>query len=159
QDEIDATAVPAGRVRLFLAGADGNDTLLGSPGADTITGGIGNDAVLLEAGNDTFLWNPGDGSDNVGGGPGTDAVILDGSNAAETVNISANGGRVFLSRDAGFLITMDLNDVERLDLNTEGQTDTVTINDLSGTDLKQINLNLASGLGGGDGAADSVIVN
>src|SRR5262249_13875454 len=52
-----------------------------------------------------------------------------------------------------------LNDVERLDLNARGGTDTITINDLSGTDLTEINLNLAGANGAADGQPDTVIVN
>ena len=56
---------------------------------------------------------------------------------------------------------MDLNDVEKIDVNALGGTDTVTVNDLSGTDVTQVNINLAGTIGGttGDGQADTVIVN
>ena len=48
---------------------------------------------------------------------------------------------------------MDLNDVERVDFNALGGADTIVVNDLTGTDVTEINLNLG-GLGGaGDGAA------
>jgi hypothetical protein len=36
--------------------------------------------------------------------------------------------------------------------------DNIVINDLSGTDVTEINLNLAAAGGGGDGAADTVAV-
>ena len=56
---------------------------------------------------------------------------------------------------------MDLNDVEKIDLNALGGTDTVTVNDLTGTDVTEVNVNLAGTIGGtaGDAAADVVIVN
>jgi Ca2+-binding RTX toxin-like protein len=54
---------------------------------------------------------------------------------------------------------MDFNDVEQLDINALGRADTITINDLTGTDLSQIVLNLANTNGGGDGAIDTVVVN
>jgi hypothetical protein len=53
---------------------------------------------------------------------------------------------------------MDLNDVERIDFNALGGADTITIGDLSGTDLTEVNINLKAGEGGGDGLPDSVIV-
>ena len=42
-----------------------------------------------------------------------------------------------------------------------GGADTITVNDLTGTDVKQVNLDLSAtpGSGQGDGVADNVIVN
>ena len=56
-------------------------------------------------------------------------------------------------------ITMDLNGLENANINTLGSADVTTVNDLSGTDLKHVNVNLAAAGGGGDGAADIVIAN
>ena len=58
-------------------------------------------------------------------------------------------------------IVMDMNDVETLDINALGGTDTIIVGDLAGTDLIDVNVNLAGTIGGtaGDGAADTVIVN
>ena len=115
---------------------------------------------MLGAGDDTFVWNPGDGSDTVDGQAGTDTMVFNGSNVAEKFDISANGSRVRLTRDVGN-VTMDLDGVEAIDLNALGGADTITVNDLTGTDLTQLNLDLAArpGSGTGDGQADSVIVN
>ena len=56
---------------------------------------------------------------------------------------------------------MDLDDVENLDLNALGGTDTITVNNLAGTDLSEVNVALAGTIGGGtgDSVADNVIVN
>jgi hypothetical protein len=56
---------------------------------------------------------------------------------------------------------MDTNDVEIVDDNPIGGADTVTVNDLSGTDVTQTNLDLAGAFGGsaGDTTVDSVVVN
>jgi Ca2+-binding RTX toxin-like protein len=168
-DVVDASTLPAGVVKLTLDGGTGNDTILGSAGddvliggdgKDTITGGRGNDLALLGAGDDTFIWNPGDGSDTVEGQDGTDRLVFNGSNANENINISANGGRVLFFRDVAN-VTMDLNDIERIDFNALGGADTIVIGDLSGTDLTAVNLDLAATAGGstGDGLTDNVIVN
>jgi Ca2+-binding RTX toxin-like protein len=141
-----------------ITGGDGNDTLIGGDGNDLITGGRGNDMAFLGAGDDTFVWNPGDGSDTVEGMDGHDTMVFNGANVAETVNVSANGGRVLFTRNVG-TVTMDLNGVERVDFNALGGADSITVNDLSGTDLNEVNLNLQAGTGGGDGAADTVTVN
>ena len=55
---------------------------------------------------------------------------------------------------------MDLNGVEQINLDALGGADTITVNDLTGTDVTQVDLDLAARRhGGGDGQADSVIVN
>ena len=55
---------------------------------------------------------------------------------------------------------MDTEDVEIVDFNALGGTDKVIVNDLTGTDVTQTNIDLAGTLGGsaGDGAVDNVIV-
>ena len=143
-----------------LAGGSGAERLVGSGGNDSIDGNGGNDAASLGAGNDTFVWDPGDGSDTVEGQDGTDTMLFNGANGAEQVDLSANGNRLKFFRVQG-AITMDTASVERVDFNAFGGADTVTVNDLTGTDVKTVNANLAAALGGstGDAATDQVIVN
>jgi Ca2+-binding RTX toxin-like protein len=166
-DTINAGALPAGVIGLTLEGGAGNDTITGSSGDDTliggrgddnVIGGRGNDVALLGIGNDTFTWNPGDGSDIVEGQDGVDTLLFNGSNANERIDISANGSRVRFTRDVAS-ITMDLNGIEHIQFNALGGADTVTVNDLTGTDVNQVSVNFAASGGGGDGAADNVIVN
>jgi Ca2+-binding RTX toxin-like protein len=141
-----------------IQGGDGNDTLIGGTGNDSVTGGRGADVALLGSGADSFIWNPGDGSDTVEGQSGNDTLVFNGSNAPENIDLSANGSRVRLFRDVAN-ITMDLDGLENLDVNTLGSADVTTVNDLSGTGVKHVNVNLAASDGGGDGAADIVIAN
>jgi hypothetical protein len=85
---------------------------------------------------------------------------FNGANVAEKFELSANGNRLRFVRDiAG--ITMDTAGVERVDVNALGAADLVTVNDLSGTDVNSVNVDLAGALGGasGDAAADRVVVN
>ena len=123
-------------------------------------GGRGNDMAFLGAGDDTFVWNPGDGSDTVEGQGGTDTLQFNGSNVNENIDLSANGSRLRLFRDVGN-VTMDVNGVEQVNVAALGGADTLTVNDLSGTGVTAVNLDLASppGSGTGDGQADTVIVN
>src|SRR6202012_5556901 len=116
------------------------------------------DVAFLGSGNDMFTWNPGDGSDVVEGQDGVDTLMFNGSNANENIDISANGSRVRLFRDVGS-VTMDLDGVEHIQLATLGGADTVTANDLTGTDVNQVSVNLARSGGGGDGQKDNVVVN
>lgn len=168
-DVIDASTVSVDVIGLTIDGGAGNDTITGSRGADilmggdgndNVNGGMGNDFADLGAGNDTFTWNPGDGSDTVEGGAGTDTLVFNGSNAAESMDVSANGGRVRLFRDVGNIV-MDLNAVERLQVNATGGADQITLNDLTGTGVQRVTIDLAGTAGGtgSDGAADTVTVN
>jgi Ca2+-binding RTX toxin-like protein len=140
-----------------LRSGDGNDVLIGGSGRDFIDGGRGSDTALLGAGNDTFQWDPGDGSDTVEGQDGKDVLDFNGSNASENMTVSQNGSRVRFFRDVAN-ITMDLNGIEGLNVNALGGADTITVDDLTGTDLKAANVDL-SAQGAGDGAADTVLVN
>lgn len=143
-----------------IRGGDGNDTLIGGDGNDFVDGNRGNDTAFLGSGDDTFAWDPGDGSDTVEGQDGNDTLLFNGANIAEKIDISANGGRVRFTRDVAS-ITMDLNGTEHVAFNALGGADQITVNNLSGTDATQIDVNLAGTPGGntGDSAADNVIVN
>ncbi|MGZ4246969.1 MAG: beta strand repeat-containing protein [Solirubrobacteraceae bacterium] len=140
-----------------LRGGDGDDTLLGGAGNDTIDGNRGSDVAFGGGGNDTFVWDPGDGSDTLEGQGGSDAMDFHGSNANENIDVSANGTRVRLFRDVAN-ITMDLNGIEALNLDTLGGTDTVNVHNLTGTGMTAANVNLAGFDGNPDGSADNVNV-
>jgi Ca2+-binding RTX toxin-like protein len=159
-DTIDASGLKAGLVNLTINGGDGNDSIKGSAGDDVVIGGRGNDVALLGAGNDTFVWNPGDGSDTVEGQTGFDTLAFNGANVSEKIDISANGSRVRMTRDVANIV-MDLNDVEQIRLNTLGGSDTVTVNDMTGTDLQDVAIDLSGipGSGSGDNQPDTIVIN
>ncbi|HEX6712199.1 MAG TPA: hypothetical protein VF066_02400 [Thermoleophilaceae bacterium] len=151
-----------------ISGGDGNDSLTGGQGAETFRGGDGDDFALggkgadtgiMGAGDDTFRWDNGDGSDVVEGQDGTDTMLFNGAQGAETTNLSANGERLKFFRQQGN-VTMDTDDVEVVDVHELGGQDNITVGDLSGTDVKQTNIDLAAALGGsaGDLVADTVTV-
>ncbi|MET1081499.1 MAG: calcium-binding protein [Burkholderiales bacterium] len=156
-DNINASSLEADGIKLTINGGLGNDVMLGGEGNDLINGGDGNDTALMGAGNDTFVWNPGDDNDTIEGQAGTDTMLFNGANAAENINISANGGRASFFRNVAN-VTMDMNDVEAIDFNALGGADNIVVNDMSGTDLDRVNINLAGALGGNasDGAADTI---
>jgi len=143
-----------------INGTDVAETLIGGDGNDTIDGNRGNDLGLMGPGDDTFIWDPGDGNDTEEGQAGHDRLVFNGANGADSADVSANGGRVRFFRQPGN-VTMDLDDVEQVDFNALAGADTVIVNDLSGTDLQDVNIELASTLGGfsPDGAADAITVN
>ena len=138
-DKFSATGNLSALIKLTVDGGTGNDTILGGNGADTLLGGDGNDFIdgnqgndtaFLGAGDDTFQWDPGDGSDTVEGQAGIDTMLFNGSAANEKIDVPANGGRVLLHRDIAN-ITMDLNDVEHVDINALGGADSIVVNDLT----------------------------
>jgi Ca2+-binding RTX toxin-like protein len=158
-DSHSATGNLAALIKITVDGGTGNDQLLGSNGIDVLLGGDGNDFVdgqqgndtaLLGAGDDTFQWDPGDGSDVIEGQDGTDDMLFNGSAANERMEASANGGRVRFTRDVGNIV-MDLNDVESIDARMLAGADNLTVNDLSGTDVTDVDTDL-----GADIVADTV---
>jgi Ca2+-binding RTX toxin-like protein len=157
---INASTLASGQVQqLVVNGGLGGDVIFGSQGTDVVTGGDGNDTALLGGGDDTFIWNPGDDNDIVEGQGGFDTLLFNGANVAESIDIFANGGRLVFFRNIASVV-MDLNDVESIDYNALGGADNIVVRDLSGTDVTEVNLNLAGTVGGasGDGQADTITV-
>ena len=160
-DGISAAALAAGVIDLTLDGGARDDTLAGGRGVEVLLGGDGNDSndgnggndvALLGSGDDTFVWDPGDGSDTVEGQDGSDTMLFNGANASERIDVSANGERLRFFRDVAN-ITMDTDDVETVDFRALGGADTVTVNDLTGTDVQLVKTDLAATLGGAAGTA------
>jgi hypothetical protein len=157
-----------------LSGGDGNDSLeggqtqvaaqsetfKGGDGNDFVDGGKGNDTAYLGSGNDAFRWDNGEGSDVIEGQDGIDTMQFNGSTGTDTATMSPNGGRLTFFRTQG-TVTMDTNNVEVVDFNALTGADSLTVNDLAGTDVTQTNVDLASTLGGvnPDASADTVNVN
>jgi Ca2+-binding RTX toxin-like protein len=167
----DANGAFTDAIPTTIAGGNGDDTLNGGLGVETfsggngddlVDGGRGNDRADLGRGDDTFQWDPGEGSDSIEGQSGSDRMLFNGAQGpgAETVTMTANGGRLIFFRQPGN-VTMSTDDVEIVDFNALGGPDSITVNDLSGTDVTQSNLDLAAALGGNapDGQLDSVVVN
>src|SRR3712207_338089 len=151
-DQSSATGNLAALIQSTVDGGTGADTILGSNGVDLLLGGDGddfldgqqgNDVAFLGAHNDVFQWDPGDGSDTIEGQDGSDTMLFNGSAGAEIFTASANGGRVLFTRNLGNIV-MDLDDVERIALNALGNADTLTVNDMSGTDVTQVRVELGN---------------
>jgi len=156
-DVIDATSLEADALSLTINGGLGDDVMIGSEGDDLLNGGDGDDLALMGDGDDTFVWNPGDDNDVLEGQAGFDRMVFNGSNVSENINISANGGRVLFFRNVASVV-MDLNDTESIDFNALGGAENVVVNDLAGTDVTELNMNLAASGGSGDAQPDNVIV-
>ena len=153
----EALTVDGGNGHDILDGGDGVELFIGGNGGDAVDGNRGNDTALLGNGRDIFRWDPGDGSDVVEGENGTDTLDFNGAGIDELMSLSPNGERSLFLRNIGN-IRMDMNGVERLDLTALGGADTVTVNDMSGTDFRRADVDLSSPTGAADGAADIVTV-
>ena len=157
-DNVNASGLAAGAIQLGLNGGDDADTITGSAGDDLVVGGRGTDVASLGPGKDTFVWNPGDVNDTVNGDAGTDTLQFNGANIGENISLTANGSRARFTRDVAN-ITMDLGGVEHVNFLALGGADTISVADLSGTDVAQTSIDLGATGGAGDAAADNVVVN
>ncbi|QYO64903.1 calcium-binding protein [Leptolyngbya sp. 7M] len=164
-DTFSAANNLASPIQFNVDGGAGNDTILGGNGVDRLLGGDGNDFVdgqrgndvaVLGAGNDVFQWDTGDSNDVVEGQANFDTLQFTGTNVSEQINIAANGGRAIFSRDVD-AVTIDLNDVEQINFAALLGTDIITVNNLSGADVTEVNIDLAGPDGRGDRQSDTVI--
>jgi hypothetical protein len=167
-DQLSASSLPAGGVRLTIDGGDGSDVIAGGAGDDVLLGGDdfddvtpnrGDDLVDLGGGPDRTSWKPGDGDDRVEGGGGHDSLFFLGSADAEAFELARRGRGVRLRRDVG-AIEMNLDAIEEIDTLALGGADTLTVGDLTGTTVDLVDVSLAPAFGspGGDGQADRVRV-
>ena len=118
-----------------------------APATTTSDGGPGDDMALLGAGADRFTWNPGDGNDTIEGQAGDDAMTFNGAAAASGSTYPPTAGACG-SRATSASIVMDLDDVEQIDIAALGGADRFDVDDLSGTDVRDLNADLAGVIGG-----------
>lgn len=149
----------------ILVGGDGDDFEYGEDGNDIfgnldpmIGNGIaddaGNDDLFGGDGIDRFVWEPGDGTDLINGGDdGADILRVFGT-AGTADNFTVQSA--FLPTHLNVVLgseTVDAHGVEQLLVIGQTGDDTVTINDLSATEIEHVSVSVS----GGD--ADVVIVN
>lgn len=128
---------------LIHAGA-GDDTVNGRAGQDVLYGDRGTDIVNGNAGNDTVVWNEGDGSDTISGGAGTDTLVAESGNNNDVFTLTDTGGLV-LARTGSAAFQLTLQQVETIDLWSQGGDDRLTVGDLSGTTVTQVHFHGGTG--------------
>ncbi|MDB5337293.1 MAG: hypothetical protein JWN70_2912, partial [Planctomycetaceae bacterium] len=157
----------------LIYGGSGNDLLIGGAGIDQEYGEDGNDqfgdaslagnGVADDTGNDfffggdgadNFVWELGDGSDAIQGGDDAgDALRFIGTAAANAFTLSANAtnpSHFNLNLGAA---TVDTTGLEQVILSAQAGADTVTVGDLTTTEVTSVNIDL------GAGDVDAVTVN
>ena len=130
-----------------INGTPAGEPLNGTAGNDTITGAGGADTIAMLGGSDLSLWSLGDGSDVVEGGTGTDTARLASRRRIVQRRRQVVLEQVFVAAGVGGagaeIVT--LNDVERLELLASAFYNTVTVGDLSGTDVTKVTVDFAGG--------------
>ena len=127
-----------------LVGTPLADTLRGRGGNDTLTGLGGDDRILGGRGRDLVIWNEGDDSDRISGGGGRDTVQVNGNaNVGDDFVITDDGRKqVTVQRVEGTQspigivddvigggtdpFSLDINGIERLEINGFGGNETFT---------------------------------
>ncbi len=130
----------------FIFGSNEADTIDGGGGNDTIIGNQGDDLKIGGAGRDLLIWNNGDGSDTMRGGLGLDTVQVNGAVAdGDDFELRANGNIAEFERLNLGNFTLDIDDVETIEVNGGGGNDTLTVQDISATDINKVVFNGGSG--------------
>lgn len=143
----------------FVGGVPGNPIVgnvvqKGGAGNDTLVSGFGNDLMYGDGGDDRLVWLPGTLIDHYDGGTGSDTGVvvgnenpINGSNADNFVlgQDPNSPGNVLFQRTnlVPFFITM--TNIETVDLQTQGGDDSITINDLTGTQVRKVLVDAGTG--------------
>lgn len=129
----------------LIYGGAGGDTISGRGGDDLIYGGRGGDTIAGNQGADTAVWTNGDGSDAFDGGTGSDLQLIEGSDNSEQFSLGTSGGDALFQRTGTGSFQIGLERVETVELQSLGGDDRLTVGDLSGTPVGQVEFS------GGDG--------
>jgi Ca2+-binding RTX toxin-like protein len=156
----------------FLYGSYGNDRLIAGPGADLLNGAAGDDQLIAGAGSDTI--QPGDGKNVIRWQVGNGNAIIDGiigvaapslventlqmigSDDADTFTVDPKGKGVIVHAPA--LRTVSGTHIDRLAIDGGKNADSITVNYLGGTTIKEVGINLGDKVNP-DGVPDTIIVN
>ena len=150
-----------------LTGNAGNDSLRGGADDDRLLGGLGLDLLIGGSGNDTYAWVPDEGADTYvedAGLAGGDRITVDGSAASDAIVLSrvldAGVQKVGLQIVVGSApaVNLLLDNIEEIAINAGGGSDTITVGDLTGTDVTLLAVDLSAPDGNGtDKDGDHVV--
>ncbi|SDB46048.1 calcium-binding protein [Bauldia litoralis] len=129
-------------------------TVLGMPGAgidlirakggnDKVSAGPGNDDVRLGGGNDTFTWNLGDGDDVVNGQGGNDTFKFNGSMGDDYAFIDQFDGKLSFFDHPFNPVGTELKSIEKVKIDLREGEDLAFVDDLSGTSVTKVIIDLS----------------
>lgn len=120
----------------------GNNYTEGGSGNDFWLSGFGNDTFLGGAGNDKGIWRPGTLTDRMDGGAGYDTyTVIGNTGVGDTFTLNNVNGLLVFQRTNLVNFTVNMSGVEQVNLDPgAGGGDVVTIGDLRGTGVKQVNV-------------------
>ena len=137
-----------------LNGGSGKDKLTGGTGGEALRGGPGADKVSGKGGPDTFFWKASDGNDTINGQGDSDTVSFTGTPTNNSFALRASSGS--LRADVGFEAVV-AQAVEGANVSPLDGLDSVDVNDLTGTGVSAVNIDLGV-TGVADAVADTVTV-
>lgn len=167
-DTLDARKVAAGVATIGLAGGDGDDTLRGSAGsdelvggngADRLVGGGGTDAAFLGAGDDRYIATEAGGTAIVLGEAGFDVAEMRLANEPLVqLRLGASGTHALIKEATGRSV-IDAQGIEQAEIIGGTGSHRINVDDLSGTELREVLVSLKPGAGTlGDAVDDQVTV-
>ncbi|MEM7065084.1 MAG: calcium-binding protein [Cyanobacteria bacterium P01_B01_bin.77] len=123
----------------LLQGGSAVDTFFAGTGDDTVVGQRGNDVAYLEDGDDRFIWNNGDGSDFINGGHGFDITQVNGADGAgDEFDLREVDGQAIFNRLNLGLFTLTNESIEQFEINGQGGDDSLTVGDLTESDVQKV---------------------
>jgi len=122
-----------------VKGGGGTDVVFAGSGDDIVIGQTGNDVAFLGSGNDRFIWNNGDGSDFINGGKGFDISEVNGAKGAgDEFDLREVKGQAIFNRLNLGQFTLTNEEIEQFEINGKGGDDSLTVGDLTGTDVEKV---------------------
>jgi Ca2+-binding RTX toxin-like protein len=174
----------------YIQGGSGAATLVAGPHDDFLTGGTGNSTLIAGAGHDVltggsgdnqFVWHVKDPANNIlatdgptemiGGGNGNNRVNVYGGPGDDVFSVSKIFGdpqydvQILASSVAApnLVTPIKLRLMDHIDIEGGAGANQVTVNDLTGTRVEQVGVNLDDLLpayfGKGDNSVDHIVVN
>ena len=128
-----------------ILGNEGDDTIEGGAGEDILAGGLGVDDIEGQAGDDVINWAKGDGDDSfISGGGDLDSFFVTGEDAPEVITVSQAGTDNFNVAWSGESppTSLTASDIENLILDMKGGADQVTVQDLVGSGVDDMSIDL-----------------
>ena len=133
-----------------ILGGDGIDTISGDSGSDMITGGLAADILYGHGGPDVFYWTKydsqvDDGQDSIiNGGSGSDTMVITAGDGGEDITVSQNASNNIVITWNNESLALTGISIEGLDINLADGADTFTVEDILGSGVTSIYLDLGN---------------